>query len=53
MRSRLVLLVAVVALVVGALGVVDLFKSKPQPTTVTEVTENKDEEHVAVWMTTE
>ncbi|MCY9852730.1 Flp pilus assembly protein CpaB [Vibrio mediterranei] len=53
MRSRLVLLVAVVALVVGALGVVDLFKSKPQPTIATEVTENKDEEHVAVWMTTE
>ncbi|PMJ82949.1 Flp pilus assembly protein CpaB [Vibrio splendidus] len=53
MRSRLVLLVAIAALIVGALGVVDLFKSEPQPTTTAEVVEDKNEEHVAVWMTTE
>ncbi|HDM8173319.1 TPA: Flp pilus assembly protein CpaB [Vibrio harveyi] len=53
MRSRLVLLVAIVALIVGALGVVDLFKSQPQPEAVAEVVDNKDEQHVAVWMTTE
>ena len=54
MRSRLVLLVAIAALIVGALGVVDLLKSEPQPTTTAEVVvEEKNEEHVAVWMTTE
>ncbi|PTQ11990.1 Flp pilus assembly protein CpaB [Vibrio splendidus] len=53
MRSRLVLLVAIAALIVGALGVVDLFKSEPQSTTTAEVVEEKNEEHVAVWMTTE
>lgn len=52
MRSRLVLLVAIAALIVGALGVVDLLKSEPQPTTTAEVVEQKNEEHVAVWMTT-
>lgn len=53
MRSRLVLLVAIAALIVGALGVVDLLKSEPQPTTIAEVVVEKNEEHVAVWMTTE
>ncbi|PTO57733.1 Flp pilus assembly protein CpaB [Vibrio splendidus] len=53
MRSRLVLLVAIAALIVGALGVVDLFKGEPQSTTTAEVVEEKNEEHVAVWMTTE
>ncbi|MEZ9425428.1 Flp pilus assembly protein CpaB [Vibrio lentus] len=53
MRSRLVLLVAIAVLIVGALGVVDLFKSEPQSTTTAEVVEEKNEEHVAVWMTTE
>ena len=53
MRSRLVLLVAIAALIVGALDVVDLFKSEPQSTTTAEVVEEKNEEHVAVWMTTE
>ncbi|PTP28794.1 Flp pilus assembly protein CpaB [Vibrio splendidus] len=53
MRSRLVLLVAIAALIVGALGVVDLFKSEPQSTTTAEVVKEKNEEHVAVWMTTE
>lgn len=53
MRSRLVLLVAIAALIVGALGVVDLLKSEPQPTSTAEVVEEKNEEHVAVWMTTE
>ncbi|MFA0193515.1 Flp pilus assembly protein CpaB [Vibrio artabrorum] len=54
MRSRLVLLIAIVALVVGAIGVVDLFKSKTEPTVATEqVIDNKNEEHVAVWMTTQ
>ncbi len=50
MRSRLVLLVAIAALIVGvALGVVDLLKSEPQPTTTVEVVEQKkNEEHVAV-----
>ncbi|MEZ8110671.1 Flp pilus assembly protein CpaB [Vibrio splendidus] len=52
MRSRLVLLVAIAALIVGALGVVDLFKGEPQSTTTAEVVEEKNEEHVAVWMTT-
>ncbi|MEZ8057321.1 Flp pilus assembly protein CpaB [Vibrio splendidus] len=53
MRSRLVLLVAIAALIVGALGVVDLLKSEPKATTIAEVVEKKNEEHVAVWMTTE
>ncbi|MEZ9241639.1 Flp pilus assembly protein CpaB [Vibrio splendidus] len=53
MRSRLVLLVAIAALIVGALGVVDLFKGEPQSTTTAEVVEEKNEVHVAVWMTTE
>ncbi|MEZ9893730.1 Flp pilus assembly protein CpaB [Vibrio lentus] len=53
MRSRLVLLVAIAALIVGALGVVDLLKSESQPTTTAEVVEETNEEHVAVWMTTE
>lgn len=41
MRSRLVLLVAIAALIVGALGVVDLLKSESQPTTTAEVVEEK------------
>ncbi|MGR2668335.1 Flp pilus assembly protein CpaB [Vibrio campbellii] len=53
MRSRLVLLVAIVALIVGALGVIDLFKSDPQPIATAAVVENTNEEYVAVWMTTE
>ncbi|UMM06478.1 RcpC/CpaB family pilus assembly protein [Vibrio campbellii] len=53
MRSRLVLLVAIVALIVGALGVIDLFKSDPQPIAAAAVVENTNEEYVAVWMTTE
>ncbi|CAE6956188.1 Pilus assembly protein CpaB [Vibrio sp. B1FIG11] len=53
MRSRLVLLVAIVALIVGALGVVDLFKSEPQSATTAELADNKEEKHVAVWTTTE
>ncbi|MHC0045271.1 Flp pilus assembly protein CpaB [Vibrio campbellii] len=53
MRSRLVLLVAIVALIVGALGVIDLFKSNPQPIATAAVVENTNEEYVAVWMTTE
>ena len=52
MRSRLVLLVAIAALIVGALGVIDLFKSEPQPKVAAEVVVEKNEEHVAVWMTT-
>ncbi|WP_052878296.1 Flp pilus assembly protein CpaB [Vibrio coralliirubri] len=53
MRSRLVLLVAIAALIVGALGVIDLFKSEPKPSTTAEVAEEKSEEYVSVWMTTE
>ncbi|MCC8255146.1 Flp pilus assembly protein CpaB [Vibrio campbellii] len=53
MRSRLVLIVAIVALIVGALGVIDLFKSDPQPIATAAVVENTNEEYVAVWMTTE
>ncbi|HHY0522551.1 TPA: Flp pilus assembly protein CpaB [Vibrio parahaemolyticus] len=53
MRSRLVLLVAIAALIVGALGVVDLFKNKPQLEATAEMVDNKDEEHVAVWVATE
>ena len=53
MRSRLVLLVAIVALIVGALGVIDLFKSDPQPIATAAVVENTNEEYVGVWMTTE
>ncbi|EDP59397.1 Flp pilus assembly protein CpaB [Vibrio sp. AND4] len=53
MRSRLVLLVAIVALIVGALGVIDLFKSEPQAITTAPVTSNKKEKYVSVWMTTE
>lgn len=41
MRPRLVLLVAIAALIVGALGVVDLFKGEPQSTTTAEVVEEK------------
>ncbi|TCT43933.1 pilus assembly protein CpaB [Vibrio crassostreae] len=52
MRSRLVLLVAIAALIVGALGVIDLFKSEPKPSTTAEVAEEKSEEYVSVWMTT-
>ncbi|TCN77166.1 pilus assembly protein CpaB [Vibrio crassostreae] len=52
MRSRLVLLVAIAALIVGALGVIDLFKSEPQPKVAAETIIEKNEEHVAVWMTT-
>ena len=52
MRSRLVLLVAIAALIVGALGVIDLFKSEPQPKVAAETIVEKNEEHVAVWMTT-
>ncbi len=41
MRSRLVLLVAIAALIVGALGAVDLFKSEPEPNTADEVVVEK------------
>lgn len=53
MRSRLVLLVAIAALIIGALGVIDLFKSEPKPTTTDKVVAEKSEEHVGVWITTE
>ncbi|EGU43667.1 Flp pilus assembly protein CpaB [Vibrio splendidus] len=53
MRSRLVLLVAIAALIVGALGAVDLFKSEPEPNTADEVVVEKSEEHVGVWIATE
>ncbi|EGU42853.1 RcpC/CpaB family pilus assembly protein [Vibrio splendidus] len=52
MRSRLVLLVAIAALIVGALGVIDLFKSEPKPTTTDEVVAEKSEQHVGVWIAT-
>ena len=45
-------LVAIAALIVGALGVIDLFKSEPQPKVAAETVVEKNEEHVAVWMTT-
>ncbi|MFM2642460.1 RcpC/CpaB family pilus assembly protein [Vibrio chagasii] len=53
MRSRLVLLVAIAALIIGALGVIDLFKSEPKPTTTDEVVAEKSEKHVGVWISTE
>lgn len=53
MRSRLVLLVAIAALIVGALGAVDLFKSEPEPNTADEVVVEKSEKHVGVWIATE
>ncbi|KAB0479539.1 pilus assembly protein CpaB [Vibrio sp. IB15] len=52
MRSRLVLLVAIAALIIGALGVIDLFKSEPKPTTTDEVVAEKSEKHVGVWIST-
>ena len=52
MSFLLVLLFAIAALIVGALGVVDLFKSNPQPKANTEVVEKPNEEYVAVWVTT-
>ncbi|CAH6815545.1 Flp pilus assembly protein RcpC/CpaB [Vibrio chagasii] len=53
MRSRLVILVAIAALIIGALGVIDLFKSEPKPTTTDEVVAEKSEKHVGVWISTE
>ena len=53
MRSRLVLLVAIAALIVGALGAVDLFKTETEPNTADEVVVEKSEEHVGVWIATE
>ena len=53
MRSRLVLLVAIAALIVGALGVIDMFKSEPEPITTDEVVAEKSEQHVGVWIATE
>lgn len=53
MRSRLILLVAIAALIVGALGAVDLFKSEPEPNTTDTVVVEKSEEHVGVWIATE
>jgi len=53
MRSRLVLLIALVALIVGGVGVVDLFKQPlSQSATPVEVVVDKKERHVAVWVTT-
>ena len=52
MRSPLVIFVAIVALVVGAFGVIDLLSSKPQPAVTTEVVGSKENQYVAVWMTT-
>ena len=53
MRSRLILLVAIAALIVGALGAVDLFKTETEPNTADEVVVEKSEEHVGVWIATE
>ncbi|WP_434567143.1 Flp pilus assembly protein CpaB [Vibrio chagasii] len=53
MRSRLVLLVAIAALIVGALGVIDLFKTEPEPPITDEVLAEQSEEHVGVWIATE
>lgn len=53
MRSRLVLLVAIAALIVGTLGAVDLFKSEPEPNTADGVVVEKSEEHVGVWIATQ
>lgn len=52
MRSRLVLIVAIAALIIGVLGVVESFKNEPQSTMTAEVIQEKNEEHIAVWMTT-
>ncbi len=53
MRTRLVFFVAVAALIIGLLGVIDLLKPDPKPIETDTVVAEKSEGYVGVWFTTE
>ncbi|MCW8344692.1 RcpC/CpaB family pilus assembly protein [Vibrio sp. ZSDZ65] len=54
MRSRIVLLIAFVALIVGVVGLVDLMKKAPEQVETSEpVIEVVEERHVTVWKAVE
>lgn len=52
MRTPLIIFITIVALIVGALGVVDFLNTKDKPTVTTEVVSPEEDQYVAVWVTT-